>query len=155
MRGVCSMVAWNLWCCGTPRASLGLPGCPPHAARLAVGAVAFVLCSGVTRESEALLDSSWELHRSHNLKMAPPQSINAIGHHLRVLKPFLILNCGSHTNGLEFFISLRLPNSIFCPHNSSVTSQLIAWMLGKKTRFLKVNWEIKGLQRSKEVSMEF
>ena len=152
MRGVCSMVAWNLWCCGTPRASLGLPGCPPHAARLAVGAVAFVLCSGVTRESQALLDSSWELHRSHNLKMAPPQSINAIGHHLRLLKPFLILNCGSHTNGLEFFISLasQIPFFALIIHRWQVS-----WLLGKKTRFLKVNWEIKGLQRSKEVSMEF
>ena len=59
-----------------------------------------------SRESLKQHYSSWELHRSHNLKMAPPQSINAIGHHLRVLKPFLILNCGSHTNGLEFFISL-------------------------------------------------
>ena len=55
MRGVQygGMESLMLW--GPFHVPAWLPGCPPHAARLAVGAVAFVLCSGVTRESEAAL----------------------------------------------------------------------------------------------------
>ena len=149
------MVAWNLWCSGVP--STCQPGCQGvrHMRRDSPLEPSRSFFVRESRESLKQHYSSWELHRSHNLKMAPPQSINAIGHHLMVLKPFLILNCGSHTNGLEFFISLatQIPFFALIIHRWQVS-----WLLGcleKKTRFLKVNWEIKGLQRSKEVSMEF
>ena len=142
--GMDSLMLWARSTCSPE------PGCPPHAARIAVGAVAFRGSLFVAGSHERVWSTSWELHRSHNLKMAPPQSINAIGPPEGYQKPFLISYVRKPYQWPGIF-HLTLQNAIFCPHNLFLTTQLITFQLKQKIVFFKkyfwkLNWEIKGVK---------